>query len=393
MKCPKCGTVNGKTNKFCRECGNKLEPQDSAAQANQAPAANAQSGAQAFDDLAFGSEMFDLWQLYESGDFSTALKKGEKVVEKFPTSTSAHSVLALICERIAERETNAGSDEVARDYLQMAKSEYEEILTLNPSSVADRQKLAVIRSKLAGHNTVAISDVAEKIKSKVKTLPPPVLAAGVSFIVIVILVSIITAGARKSSVNVKPIDVKAASQTASSASVTPTPNQSPALKVYTFQAPQTSQQNVSQSPYTAGTAQAGVVPSLPKLKQAVQPIKLPPLGNEMTLVAEPKRNSKKDSQVKPAPIKITEPSSGEAKQAPVQHSEPAQTPAASSQPDGSTLLARAIQLHDQGQIQDAVSVAGQAASAFQTDIAAGKNADNAKRGLANAQKLISIWQH
>ena len=94
MKCPKCGKANGKTNKYCRECGIRLPDleQDQAA-----------GTASADDEVVVGEVLFEVWETLEAGDFDAALEKAEAMVEEVPDSASAHSLVALIYERKGDR--------------------------------------------------------------------------------------------------------------------------------------------------------------------------------------------------------------------------------------------------------------------------------------------------
>ena len=67
--------------------------------------------------------------------------------------------------------------------------------------------------------------------------------------------------------------------------------------------------------------------------------------------------------------------------------------ATQSAASGSTLLAQAIRLHDQGKTNEAIGAANQAIVLWDADVEAGKSVDSAKRGIANANKFISLWQN
>lgn len=69
---------------------------------------------------------------------------------------------------------------------------------------------------------------------------------------------------------------------------------------------------------------------------------------------------------------------------------PEKEPASGS--TGGTLLAQAIRLHDQGRTSEAIGAANQAIVLYRADVDAGRNVETSKRGIANANKLISIWQ-
>ena len=144
MKCPRCGKINGKTNKFCRECGLRLEGLAAKAAAPQ------RATAPAADEVVVGEALFDVWEVLEKGDLDAALERAEGVVEANSESAAAHSVLALIYERKAEQEFSATRSEEGREFLKLAVAHYEKIIDLNPDSTADREKLAALRRRVTG---------------------------------------------------------------------------------------------------------------------------------------------------------------------------------------------------------------------------------------------------
>jgi tetratricopeptide (TPR) repeat protein len=129
MFCGVCGTRNSRNNKFCRECGTRLEP----------PAPVQPLPEEAFEDLrepsppADDSEQVRGWleeafQAYEQGRLEEARERCYQVLGRHPESTSAHSLLALIYE-------NQGD-------IPRAIREYQIVLEINPDSPADRASLA-----------------------------------------------------------------------------------------------------------------------------------------------------------------------------------------------------------------------------------------------------------
>ncbi|MEN6356560.1 MAG: zinc ribbon domain-containing protein [Armatimonadota bacterium] len=371
MKCPKCGAYNGKTNKFCRECGLHL--------AWVVEDDNLLAG-KASDEVALGEALAEVYDCYESGDMDVALAGAEKIVFNNPGSTSAHGVLALIYERKGELELDAYNAQAARDYLELALAEYEKIVSLNPDSTADREKLVVLRAKLKGKKSrvPVVGRQIARLKAVVMSAPPQALAAGITFIVVLMLAIILIPGPKKS---LSPRRSKLSSGSMPQASVVPSNSvntgASQGLKVYTFPAPAAATQApTTPAPTPAPSNTLGAKPHISEVK----PVKLPPIGNELTIVAEPKKSGKASAKVEPVQPKI------------VKSAASAQKTDTTPKANGTSLLAAAIQLRNQGRTQDAISTAEQAITHFQSEINSGSNATSAQRGIENARKLISLWQ-
>lgn len=399
MKCPKCGTTNGKTNKFCRECGFKLEglPEQDAQQPKAAVAC-------APDEVALGEELFEVWQYYSSGSLDTALAKAEKIIGCTPESASAHSILALIYEKKAEKQLASGDTETAHENLKQAISQYERIIDLNPNSAADREKLASLRLMLAGNGPVGGVSDADKPRpgsrvgvryasyiGAIRQVPVPILA-GIGTMVVLLVVGLVillpsggdepvrAAKARQEppSSRISPVSTPGALQASPAA-----PTGSAPLKVYTF--PQPAQQI---SPAGTASVPPTPTPAREKLDLKVEPVKLPPLtGVELSVVPESKGGDK--SAKKPEPSQAR-PNGAEASKGPGDA-----TPTKPAEPrtsDGNDLLAEAIRLHNQGRNAEAVASAQQAINVFQADIDAGRNVTSAKRGADTARKYVQAWQ-
>jgi orotidine-5'-phosphate decarboxylase len=146
------------------------------------------------------------------------------------------------------------------------------------------------------------------------------------------------------------------------------------LKVYTFPAPTATQASTPAPAPNINNANAK-----PHLSD-VKPVKLPSIGNELTIVAEPKKSEKASAKVEPVQPKVAKPVTT------------AQKEDTKPKADGTSLLANAIQLRNQGRTQDAISTAEQAITHFQSEINSGSNVTSAQRGIENARKLISLWQ-
>lgn len=355
MKCPKCGARNGETNKFCRECGCQLENL-----ANQQGQLDADLPD---DELALGEELFDVMQLYSAGELDKALEKIERVIEAHPDSASAHNIVALVFERNAEK---APDKEAAKKLLRQAIAHYETIIEMNPDSGADREKLASLKLQLTGEPPSAPVPTSVKpldLEAAFRSIPKPALVAGVVFLIVLMVAIIVFPSPKREPVRAAARPETIGSGRAVGSEVTSAPTPQP-LRVYTFPAPAAS------GPRT---------PSPENNLPGVQPLKLPPLGS-VSIVPVGKENPKDTKKGASA-----QPKQGDAKA-----EAKAKPPPAG--PDGASMLALAIEQHNEGRTADAIASAMEAAHLFQSDIDAGKNATSARRGLENARKMIQIWR-
>lgn len=362
MKCPNCGGTNGKTNKYCRECGTRL---DVLAASHDPAEVHA-------DEVGLGEELFKVIELFESGDLDAALEKGVKLAENNSGSASAHSIVALVYERKAEQELTDGDPDRSHHFLKLAIDHYEELIDLNPDSAADREKLAALRLKYTGHVAPPVEDDERfEFRRVMRAVPMPAWIAFGVFIVVLFLVVFLTAPPQakpQPTAKVQHLDAPVVA-------VTPTEPSDPGLKVYTFpqstSAPETAPTTVpSRMPVPSVN-----VPSSHITLPEVRPAHVPKIDQELSLVVEPPKSSPKKTPAEP--------------------SKSADKPAAgkeSAGPSGGSMLAQAIRLHDQGKISEAIGAANQAVVLYQADLDAGKNVEVASRGIKNAHKLISVWQ-
>lgn len=362
MKCPHCSASNGKTNKYCRECGTRLDVLVSREPERDSVAARA-------DEVGLGEELFTVLEMFESGDLDSALKRALELASANPGSASAHSLVALVCERKAEHELSGGDPERGHELLKLALERYEAIIDLNPDSSADREKLASLRLRYTGQSAIGPKPKSGfDFAAALQAVPRPVLAGFATFLVLLALAIVLigpSGGRPKPAVVTRPTRQPIVS-------VTQAPVADTGLKVYTF--PQASNPPPAPPPM-ASEPEAPAPTTRPDVE--VKPMRLPKIDRELILVAEPKAAPKKAA---PEPVKQ-----------PIKVSENKEPPAPSG-PSGGTLLAQAIRLSDQGKASEAVGTANQAIALWQSDIDAGKGVDSARRGIANATKLISVWQ-
>ncbi|MGQ9580547.1 MAG: hypothetical protein ACUVT8_06325 [Armatimonadota bacterium] len=370
MKCPRCDTNNGKTNRFCRGCGLKLE-----GLTTQPPSERPAQEGVVKDELAVGEELFEIWQIYSRGDLDEALARVQRVLEQSPESSSAHSLLALIYERKADTLFQGGKPEEARGLLKLAVAEYEKIIDLNPDSAADREKLASLRLRLALPEGPPTSQVQPSWRARLSAiidlLPKPAWVAFVTFVVVFVVALIAMPGGNERGESEHKLRQTKQKQ-ASSARVRVQP-QPPALKVYTFPAP-------------VSASLAGPVKGVPQTQPerpapsgtTAEPSRIPPLSVPgVKIVPESKKT---ESESKPAE-KTQEPT-------------PVKTPSVEEKPSklptGDTALRQAVEFRRQGKHQEALEAAQEAVRLYQADIDAGRNLEAAKNGLQTAQKLIEV---
>ncbi len=366
MRCPKCGTTNGKTNRYCRECGLRLDGvRDDQAQARDRVAVES-------DEVTLGEELFEVWELLNSGDLDSALDKGEQMLAANPDSASAHSLVGLIYERKAERELLEGRVTSGHQFLKFAVAQYERIIDLNPDSTADREKVASLRRRLAGGVAGFKARQPVGFKAALKAVPPPVVAGFGAFLVILALAIIFMPGGERSPAEAESAAADAHARAAGPAITqnAPTAPPAPALRVHTFPAP-TRQEFVAPSPRPQ--------PESEKKPPSVEPLKLPSLrGADLKVVPATK-----------PPADIEKPPAATAK--PEANAAPDEPEPVRANP-GANRLAEAIRLHSQGRSQEAIGAAQQAIALYQADIEAGKNVESSKRAVANAKKLVTVWQ-
>ena len=379
MKCPRCGSTNGKTNKFCRGCGFRLEnlAEREISQAELTPVTQ--------DDMALGEDLFKIWQQFEAGELGAALAGVEKLTQSHPGSASCHSLLALIYERKAQTELETGGEEAGRDFLKLALAQYEKIIDLNPDSAADREKIVALRKKIAGRvEAQAAASPAKPVatlgvyRQALKAIPTPYLAAAGVFFVVLTLAIVLWPGADGGSD--RPVRSRrdaASSKLSFPSSSGPAQDKpsSPSLSVYSFPAQPAGSKRPAPNPPPAASAPASPRPE----RAGVEPVKLPPgPGTELVVTPEPVKKPDIGKAASKAGVTVTP---GE--------SRPAQNPPLA---DGATTLARAIQLRNEGKTDDAVTAAQQAIALFQADVLLAKNVDSAKRGAENAKRLITVWR-
>lgn len=117
MRCPKCGRESPEQARFCRSCGERLAPEGGDALAPRVLTPDERSR----------RLLEDAFRLSEEGRVQQAIQVCQQAIALNPTSTSAHSLLGTLYERIGDRDG--------------AIREYEQVLTLSPGSTVERRRL------------------------------------------------------------------------------------------------------------------------------------------------------------------------------------------------------------------------------------------------------------
>lgn len=374
MKCPKCGTRNGEANRFCRSCGTRIE-----GLIEPEPKATPETGTT--DEVALGERLFEVWQLYSAGELDRALEMIQQAKQEYPDSASVNSLAALVYERKAEAELDAGNVEAAKALLDSAVGQYERIVGFTPEAAADRERLASLKKRVRAQEPKRAARAVPaappawvgSVKEIFGALPWYAFAAAGAFmlVIIVAIVAWPSGAPKKRTEPARPRQTVAARPNTAPAPPPATPS-APPLRVYTFPAPPV---DLSPAPPPAPPPQE---PPKPK-PEAVRPVQLPPLP-QVRVVSAKNAASASTQPARPAAPRNTA-TNGEAAAPP----EPAN-------PDGATLFARAISLGNQGRTQEAVAAAQQAIVLFEREAVTGNNPTAANRGAENARKMISIWQ-
>lgn len=133
MRCPKCGKENPAEARFCRSCGERLAADGGGAYAPRILTPEERSR----------RLLEDAFRLSEEGKLQSAIHSCRQAIALNPTSTSAHSLLGTLFERVGDR------DEAIR--------EYEQVLTLSPGSTVERRRLNELMGVAAAPERVLVT--------------------------------------------------------------------------------------------------------------------------------------------------------------------------------------------------------------------------------------------
>lgn len=130
MFCTACGTKNALDSHFCKQCGKNLE--------RAAQTVNEADYVRAMPEEEQVNALLENAYLHRSrGDLSGAITLTEEAVRLQPSNPTAHALLAQIALQKGDRER--------------AIQEYERVVAISPSNVADRIKLEELRESKAPH--------------------------------------------------------------------------------------------------------------------------------------------------------------------------------------------------------------------------------------------------
>ncbi len=132
VRCPKCGKDSPDQARFCRACGQELTADaQSAAPTPTSPEERARR------------LLEDGFRFSEAGRLQQAIEACQQAISFNPASTSAHSLLGTLFERVGDREG--------------AIRAYEQVLTLSPGSTVERRRLNELMGVPAAPEPVAVS--------------------------------------------------------------------------------------------------------------------------------------------------------------------------------------------------------------------------------------------
>ncbi|MFQ3548817.1 MAG: zinc ribbon domain-containing protein [Armatimonadota bacterium] len=367
MKCQNCFQETIENARFCPHCGKPIKKQDEnkSQQTNSQPEQKLQDS----EPTSLAEQLMEMWRLYESLDFDGALDKGHMITSRFPDSASAHSMVALVYERKADKEMEAGNIDFAKNLLKAAIAQYDIILKLNPDSAADKEKLDILKKKMSGELPMTPAVVEDKPKKSFKLpIPLPVIISAVIFVILVAvaLLLIPPSGTNKPGINsnMSPINEKNNIRPPSGPEESTT-EQTPAPSVYVF-------------PEQTGKAEESTPPPPPPQRETGRTAPnrpVPAAVPDMQVVPRDRENRENN---------IQSPSSNNNQRS----SQDTDRRSDVTQPNPNTLLNRAFTLESEGRNVEAVAAAERAKQLFQQDIDKGRNVDAAKNGIRNAEDLI-----
>jgi len=121
-RCNRCGVESPEGARFCVACGGTLQEE-----AAPAPPPRPEAGPSPEDLAAADRLLTEAFALSDQGRLTEAVRVAQQVLSHNPNSTTAHSLLGTLYERLGNRDA--------------AIREYQAVLTLSPGSTADRQRL------------------------------------------------------------------------------------------------------------------------------------------------------------------------------------------------------------------------------------------------------------
>ncbi|MBR4748329.1 MAG: hypothetical protein IK083_01980 [Abditibacteriota bacterium] len=104
-----------------------------------------------YSDPGEEKQLLDLlWDQYNEGEYADCATLAESILETSPENVNALSVLALVYEKLADANREAGDTEGEREYLSRALENYLKIIRVSHDSVAEQVKAERLKQKLYG---------------------------------------------------------------------------------------------------------------------------------------------------------------------------------------------------------------------------------------------------
>lgn len=170
MFCIQCGTKNPADANFCKRCGREIDREE-ALKISEEEFAAAEQAVPRQREL-----LLEAYRQSEAGDLAAAVASCEEVIRLQPDSTDAHSLLSTLHERMGNREG--------------AIAEREKVLSLNPGSIADREKLDLLRDGVTQVHPRKITSVRASARPQVALIDTPggaaLIAVSVTLVMLVI---------------------------------------------------------------------------------------------------------------------------------------------------------------------------------------------------------------
>lgn len=138
MYCVQCGTKNPEDARFCKQCGRKMEPPGEESDSLPVEAAHTPvSPAELVPDpeARYSELMARAFAHYMRGEYEHARDACRDALDLKPDSAESHALLSTVYERLGE--------------VDKAIAERERVVELNPSSLADKEKLEALRAGIA----------------------------------------------------------------------------------------------------------------------------------------------------------------------------------------------------------------------------------------------------
>ncbi len=201
MFCPDCGLETTEGNRFCKRCGQRLSHGSNAIQEELINAVSRNDG------QAEGSEVgveFRIEQLLQDamrcqseGRYQEALMICEAIIEVDKTNTSAHSMMAIVYERMGKTA--------------LAIEQLRTVVQHNPGSIADQIKLEELQKSIGVTTPAVALGSSRPIHFSIRKPVNPLLLAVASAATVFILGAILLNYGPNSHSPIRPTDTSGAS--------------------------------------------------------------------------------------------------------------------------------------------------------------------------------------